>query len=130
MKTYNKALDYITLAMVAGRQGKVEVAAKLFQKAITATDAITAVSILETSNKHAFEVQSAARKAKVQASEEFDVGDDDMEGMAAEEPVEAAEEEDEDEGEDKFDKEFARVLSSMQKQSKTVAKPVAKPAKK
>lgn len=138
MKTYNRSLDFVVLAMAQGRKGNTTMAAKLFAKAIAEPDCVRAVAILEASNKQAYAVQAAASKAKkveaakrVQASDEFDVGDDtdledlvtsdemgddagdegdDVEGL--DEEVEASEEDEDDEG---FDEQFASVLASMKK---------------
>lgn len=138
MITYNRSLDYVTLAMAHGRKGNHEMAAKLFAKAIQASDAVKAIGILEASNKEAYEATAKAKKVAAAkkpvaaakrikaADEEFEMGDEDeLEGLVGdgeeeEEPVEgAAEDEDDAEMDDEeFNKEFAKVLSNLAKTRK------------
>lgn len=129
MKIYNRSLDYMTLAMAKGRQGKTVEAAKLFAKAITASDAVRAIAILETSNKQAFEAtakaKTIAKRAVKAAEEEFDMGEDEEvaglmdEDSDEDEEVEAAVEDEDEEG---FDEQFAKVLSGLTASRKAKAK--------
>lgn len=68
MKTYNRALDLIALAMQQVQKGNPTTAAKLLVKAATAPDADRAIGILEASNAQAFAATAAAKKEKVAAA--------------------------------------------------------------
>lgn len=132
MKTYNRALDYVTLAMATARKGDVTTAAKLFAKAISAHDSTRAIAILEASNKQAFAATAAAAKAKanptsaaakrIKADAEFDMGEDtDIDNLVGDEGDEPEMEEavvEDDEDEDDFDEQFASVLANMNKKAK------------
>lgn len=158
MKKYNRSLDHTTLALTYGRRsqqykaaGNTELAAKCmmiaathFSNALTASDVVRAVAVLEVSNKQAWEAEKRVEastktpktkpKAKVKAAEEeFDLGEmDEVEGEDPDsiedgEEVESAIEEEE-EGEDEeegegFDAQFAKVLASL------AASSTKKPAK-
>jgi len=61
MKTYNRALDYIAIAMDQHAKGRVQTAALAFTKAMAAPDVKQALGILEASNKQAFEAKAKAR---------------------------------------------------------------------
>lgn len=121
MKTHNKALDYVVLAMAQGRKGNMTTAAKLFAEAIKQPDAVRAIATLETSNRMAFEATAKRIQAskKVKAGEEFDMDeeamaglmDDDMGEDLGSEQIEA-DYEDED-AEDDESAAFAKVLASM-----------------
>jgi len=118
MKTYNKSLDYVVLAMEQASKGKPKTAAALFAKALSQPDVQSAIAILEHNNAQAYtakvEATANAKKVKVKAAEEkaLDhlVGDQDEEGKEVEaeaepegEPEEVEDEavEDEDKTDDK-----------------------------
>lgn len=61
MKTYNTALDYLSLAVAHQRAGKPVEAAQFFLEACAAPDAVRAVAIIETSNGQAFATTAAAK---------------------------------------------------------------------
>lgn len=67
MKTYNRALDYIALAMVHASKGRPQTAAKLFMKASTSPDMQQAVAIIEASNAQAYALKASAQTAKRKA---------------------------------------------------------------
>ena len=67
MKTYNRSLDMMALALQQAKLGNTAVAAKLLIKASSAPDSDKALSILEASNAQAFEIQAKAVKAAVEA---------------------------------------------------------------
>jgi hypothetical protein len=68
MKTYNRALDYVALALEQHSKGRVETAAQLFVKAASSPDMKQAVKVIEASNAQAHSakqaVQAKAREAK------------------------------------------------------------------
>ena len=53
MKTYNRALDYVALAFAEHAEGRVQTAAELFAKAVSAPDMMHAVKVIEASNAQA-----------------------------------------------------------------------------
>jgi hypothetical protein len=67
MKTYNRALDYIALAMVQASKGRPQTAAALFMKASTSPDMQQAVAIIEASNAQAYALKASAQTAKRKA---------------------------------------------------------------
>lgn len=67
MKTYNRALDYIALAMVQASKGRPQTAAKLFMKASTSPDMQQAVAIIEASNAQAYALKASVETAKKKA---------------------------------------------------------------
>ena len=154
MKTYNRSLDCMALAVAQLLKGRPITAGQLLVKASKMPDVVEAINIIEASNKeaHARVVAAAAKKTvakkQVRAAEEVEeddairglVGDNeeleddgDMEVEAAdmdfgdEEPEEA-----EDEAIGKEDAEIAaslaKVLSAMTKRATSAAakKPAAK----
>lgn len=66
MQKYNRALDYVALAMDNMQKGRVKTAAKFFAKACVAPDADYALSIIEASNAYAY-AQHKEAKAKARA---------------------------------------------------------------
>jgi spore germination protein YaaH len=60
MKTYNRALDYMALALVQASKGRPQTAAALFIKASTSPDMQQAVAIIEASNAQAYELKAKA----------------------------------------------------------------------
>ena len=62
MKTYNRALDYMALALVHASKGRPQTAAKLFMKASASPDMQQAVAIIEASNAQAYELKAQAAK--------------------------------------------------------------------
>lgn len=140
MKTYNKSLDYVVLAMEQYTKGKPKTAAALFAKAIKQTDVKAAIAILEHNNAQAYTAKvkaeaSAKKPTKVKAAEEEaidslvgdlgELGDDDEEVEGEEEmETEAATEDEEPEAaedeaieeEDETPAAFARALASLTKE--------------
>lgn len=72
MKAHNRALDFVTLALSQGRKGNIERSAALLQAALEEPDCVTAIRILEASNKqallHAQAQASAAAKPAAKAA--------------------------------------------------------------
>lgn len=86
---YNKSLDFAALAIQASQAGRHVLAARLFGRAVTASDAGDALRIIEASNAkaHAEETQrlqaavkASAAKRRLQASEGDEGCDEDAEG--------------------------------------------------
>lgn len=68
MKTYNRALDYVALALEQHSKGRVETAAQLFVKAASSPDMKRAVKVIEASNAQAHsEKQAVQAKARAEA---------------------------------------------------------------
>jgi hypothetical protein len=68
MKTYNRSLDYVALALEQHSKGRVETAAQLFVKAATSPDMKRAVKVIEASNAQAHsEKQAVQAKARADA---------------------------------------------------------------
>lgn len=132
MKTYNRALDYTALALNELRKGKTELAARLLVKASEQSDAVSAIAILEASNKQAYKAQiSASAKARLQAAEEGiefeepseEVADaidcDPLDEVEDETEVEAEMEPEEEEIEEEdVATQMAKVMSTMKRRSK------------
>lgn len=132
MKTYNRSLDLLALAMVEAQKGNAVTAAKLLVKASIDPSAKSAVAIIEASNDQAFAANArdkikAKAKAKVKAAEDdFSdiIGDDEpMEDEDMEDEAMPEAEEDMPEAEEDMDGQIASVLASM---LKTKAKPKGK----
>lgn len=144
MKKYNRALDFMALAVAALLNGEPTKASKALIKASRMPDAPQAIAIIEASNAQAHAVEASAKVVKTPASAksvqaakrlkaaEFDLGDDvdsvldDDSDMGA--PMEDTDMgEDTDEGMDElgdedttqpdFNDEFASVLASMKKKA-------------
>lgn len=150
MKTYNRTLDYMALAVEQYGLGRVKTAAKLLVKAASQPDVKAAIAIIEASNNSAYAAREAARVAAskkttakrttVRAAEDTAlrslVGDiDELDDVAEDEEgdEEEVEAELEPEGEpeevedESLDENFAKVLSAMQRPKKVAAKkPLAK----
>jgi hypothetical protein len=110
MKTYNRALDYVALALVQASKGRPQTAAALFMKASTSPDMQQAVAVIEASNAQAYALKAnaavvAKRKAvhaekKQLAALIGEVPEEEFEELDANaEEEEEREEEDEPEGE-------------------------------
>lgn len=145
MKTYNRALDCMTLALAFSMKGDTKNAAVMFTQASKQSDAKRALAVLEASNKAAYaataKVQAAARK--VTAGDDLDIGEqEDLDALLnddggdvgeAEEQVEVdspEDEEDEEDEEAEFDgAEFAKVLAKLAKPAVAKAKAPAKAAR-
>lgn len=69
MKTYNRALDYVALALEQHSKGRVETAAQLFVKAAASPDMKLAVKVIEASNAQAHSTKQAVQ-AKARAAAE------------------------------------------------------------
>jgi hypothetical protein len=68
MKTYNRALDYVALALEQHAKGRVETAAQLFVKAAASPDMPRAVKVIEASNAQAHsEKQAVQARARAEA---------------------------------------------------------------
>ncbi len=68
MKTYNRALDYVALALEQHSKGRVETAAQLFVKAAASPDVKQAVKVIEASNAQAHSTKQAVQaKARAEA---------------------------------------------------------------
>lgn len=78
MKTYNRALDYTVLALNELKNGKMELAAKLFATAGKQADLSVAIATLEASNKYAFALQanSVTASKRLRANDEFPFGNE------------------------------------------------------
>ena len=125
MRTYNRSLDCITLAMAYAAKGNVTASAKMFNQAMQQPDVKRAIATLEASNKQAFKATASAKKIK--ANDDIDMGDEeDLDALVgdnvdedfAEDEVEEAafDEDDEEDDEEEFDgAEFAKVLASLTK---------------
>lgn len=140
MKTYNRALDFMALAMQQHAKGRTKTAASLFVKASQAPDVKAAIAIIEASNAQAYTAKvkaEAAAKKPVKAKSEAvvaekrqlasligDVDDeefaDDGEEVEAEvEPVGEPEKVEDEAVEDEDDAEaFATALASLKKPTK------------
>jgi hypothetical protein len=141
MKTYNRALDFMALAMQQHAKGRTKTAASLFIKASEAPDVKAAIAIIEASNAQAYtakvKAEAAAKKPVVKAKSEAtaaeqrllasligDVDDeefaDDGEEVEAEaEPVGEPEKVEDEAVEDADDAEaFATALASLKKPPK------------
>jgi hypothetical protein len=140
MKQYNRALDWVALALNELGNGKHALAAKLLAKARAEPDCNRAIEILEASNKQAFEVAAAAAKveaakieaakaepkkpaAKVGASKRIKASEEMVEDFDVEQDPLDEIEDDEDEGDlvdDETDptEEMASVLARMVRRSK------------
>jgi hypothetical protein len=136
MKTYNRALDCLAIAVDQYAKGRVVTAAAAFAKAMTQPDVKQALGILEASNKQAFEAKaktqaSAKPKLTVEAKAEIlqlaNLFGDNPELNASAIVAEAEPEGEppmvEDEAVEEEDKEdkgnpFAAALASLQKQTK------------
>lgn len=68
MKAHNRALDFVVLALSQGRKGNIERSAQLLSAALEEPDCVTAIKILEASNKQAMLAQAAAKRAAVEAA--------------------------------------------------------------
>jgi hypothetical protein len=70
MKTYNRALDFMALAMDQHAKGRTKTAASLFVKASQSPDLAQAIAIIEASNAQAYtaKVKAEATKKVVKAS--------------------------------------------------------------
>ena len=103
MRTYNRSLDYVALAMNELRAGKTTLAARLLATAVKQPDAEQGIAILEASNKYAFELQAKTKttqlkaKRRITASEEgFDedgMGEGEMAADLSEDPLDDVEDE-------------------------------------
>jgi hypothetical protein len=70
MKTYNRALDYVALALEQHAKGRVETAAQLFVKAASSPDMKQAVKVIEASNAQAHSAKQAIQaKARAEAEQ-------------------------------------------------------------
>jgi hypothetical protein len=69
MKTYNRALDYVALALEQHAKGRVATAAQLFVKAAASPDMKQAVKVIEASNAQAHSTKQAVQ-AKARAAAE------------------------------------------------------------
>lgn len=147
MRTYNRALDCMTLALAFSMKGDTKNAAIMFTQASKQPDAKRGLAVLEASNKAAYaataKVQAAARK--VTAGDDLDIGEqEDLDALLnddggdvgeAEEQVEVdspegEEDEEDDEEEAEFDgAEFAKVLAKLAKPAVAKAKAPTKPAR-
>ena len=89
---YNQSLDFAALAIQASQKGRHVLAARLFARAVTASDADDALRIIEASNAKAHEdgrkLAAAAAKAKavkarraVKASDDEECSDEDLEDL-------------------------------------------------
>jgi hypothetical protein len=68
MKTYNRALDYVALALEQHSQGRMQTAALLFAKAASSPDMKQAVKVIEASNAQAHSAKQAVQaKARAEA---------------------------------------------------------------
>lgn len=68
MKTYNRALDYVALALQQHAKGRVETAAQLFVKAAASPDMKHAVAVIEASNAQAHSAKQVAKAQAVEAA--------------------------------------------------------------
>lgn len=132
MKTYNRALDYVAIAMDQHSKGRVKTAAKAFASAMTSPDVKAALAILEASNAQAFKAKLEAKvstKVSVEAKAEIKqlarlFGDNEELNAAAfgEEPEPEGEpekvEDEAVEDEDKEDDAFASALAALQPKKK------------
>jgi hypothetical protein len=136
MKQYNRALDYTVLALAELSKGNGVLAARLLATAVKQSDIKSAISILEASNKQAFELSAKARLSagsKVKASDEgmeeettpdpeLEVGDDVVESDVdfGADPLDDVEDSAEDEAEPVEEDPgtaMAKVLSKMVRQA-------------
>jgi hypothetical protein len=128
MRTYNRALDFMALAMDQHARGRVKTAAKFFMQASQSSDLKAAIAIIEASNAQAYtaKVKAEAKTKTVQASAENKalaaLGADEDELCAEVEP-EGEPETVEDEAIGEEDKEddsmsFANALASLTKPAK------------
>lgn len=107
MKAHNRALDFVVLALSQGRKGNIERSAQLLTAALEEPDCVTAIQILEASNKQALlsaaKVHAEAAKkpvvkakpavaakkpavaTKVKADADGEMGDDISDGLDDEE---------------------------------------------
>lgn len=131
MKTYNRSLDCVTLAMAFALKGETVKAAAMFHQATKQPDAKRGIAVLEASNKAAYAATAKVQASrKVTAGDDLDIGEDeDLDALIddasgdvgeVEEEVEVDsamdEDEDDEEEEDQFDgAEFAKVLAGMVK---------------
>ena len=83
MKTYNRALDYTVLALSELKNGKPVLAARLMAEAVKQPDLDAAITLIETNNQYAFQMQAKARTA-VKAGEEFPFGEQELESSEEE----------------------------------------------
>jgi hypothetical protein len=70
MKTYNRALDFLALAMEQQQEGNIKTAAALFVKAATSKDASAAMAIIEASNAQAYSAKVKAQAAVREADKQ------------------------------------------------------------
>jgi len=130
MKVYNRALDFMALAMDQHARGRTKTAAKFFMQASQSPDLKAAIAIIEASNAQAYtaKVKAEASRKTVKASAENQalaaLGADEDELCAEVEPQGEPEEvEDTAIGEEDAEDDsmsFANALASLKKP--TVAK--------
>jgi hypothetical protein len=127
MKTYNRSLDFVALAMDSFAKGRVKTAAKFFQEAVAASDAQRAIAIIEASNTQAFTARVEAKakapvKAKVVSPELKALAalgaDPDELGIEPEGEPEEVEDEAVEEENEEDSAEFAKALATLTRAAK------------